>query len=237
MIHILWATIRPHIFLNMHKEWLNRSDAPDEIVTYVAVNTDEEADILRDYMVDNYLLTLKTNKVGVCYPAYQLTSRLGKEMGNVENDDIVIFASDDFLPPPSWDTYLKNKLKDKGDVGLMVRDGYQKPDSSNMLHPAVTIPIMTYGCLLKLNRIIYHPDYTHMFSDCELYLNLKELDLLYDDRLEDETVFEHLHHAAGKRRPDYADFTYSTKWKEDEKKWDYRKTLSVKKRLKLINNK
>ena len=71
-------------------------------------------------------------------------------MGVANGDDIVVFASDDFMAPQGWDTYLINKFNEKGDVGLMVRDGYQLPDSSNMLHAAITIPIMTYGCLKKM---------------------------------------------------------------------------------------
>jgi hypothetical protein len=115
----------------------------------------------------------------------------------------------------------------------MCLDGYQLPDSSNMLYPAITIPIMTYGCLKKLNMTIYHPAYNHMFSDCELYMNLKELNLLYDDRLNDETTFEHLHYAAGKRQPDGADQAYNQKWKEDEITWNIRKLLPVEERIKI----
>ena len=115
----------------------------------------------------------------------------------------------------------------------MVRDGYQLPDSSNMLHPAITIPIMTYGCLKKLNMIIYNPIYNHMFSDCELYINLKDLDLLFDDRLNDETIFEHHHYAAGKRNPDQADQSYNLKWKDDELTWNKRKVMNVEERIKL----
>lgn len=233
MIHILWATIRPEQFKTMHSEWIKRSNTPDNIQTYVAVNWKEHADILREYLKNNYLITINNGKIGVCYPSYQLSSNLGVKMGKCEGGDIVIFASDDFMPPQGWDTYLINKLKDKGDVGLMVRDGYQLPDSSNMLHPAITIPIMTYGCLKKLNMVIYHPIYSHMFSDCELYNNLKEMNLLYDDRLNDETIFEHLHHASGKRQADKADQEYNTNWGADEFTWSKRKLMKVEERIKI----
>lgn len=233
MIHILWCTLRPDQFKIMHSAWIRRADNPNNIQTYVAVNWKEHADMLREYLKKNYLITLNTNKVGVCYPSYQLSSNLGIKMGTSKDDDIVVFASDDFMAPQGWDTYLINKLKDKGDVGLMVRDGYQLPDSSNMLHPAITIPIMTYGCLKKLNMIIYHPIYSHMFSDCELYNNLKEMNLLYDDRLSDETIFEHLHHASGKRKLDRADQAYNTNWASDELTWRKRKTMNVEERIKI----
>lgn len=232
-IHILWCTIRPDVFLEMHKEWINRSMYPEKIKTYIAVNWKEHADQLRDYIKNGYMITLNTNKIGVCYPSYQLSSNLGVNMGQCENDDIVVFASDDFLPPNNWDDYLINKLKDKGDVGLMIRDGYQLPDSSNMIEPAVTIPIMTYGALLKMNRIIYNPVYAHMFSDIELYYNMKELGILYDDRLNDETVFEHRHYVTGKRPIDNADKSYNLKWREDELTWNERKKLPVEKRIKI----
>jgi hypothetical protein len=72
-----------------------------------------------------------------------------------------------------------------------------------------------------------------MFSDCELYINLKDLNLLYDDRLNDDTVFEHLHYAAGKRNADQADQAYNAKWGEDDLTWQKRKKMSVEDRLKV----
>lgn len=230
MIHILWCTLRPAQFMNMHQEWMKRADNPEMIQTYVAVNWEQHANELREYLKKNYLITLNTNKIGVCYPSYQLSSNLGIKMGECKDDDIVIFASDDFLAPQGWDTYLVNKLSGKTSA-LFVRDGYQAVDSSNMLHPAITIPIMTYDCLLKINRAIYHPSYNHMFSDCELYLTLKDLDLIYDDRINDETTFEHLHYAAGKRNMDQADQAYNSKWKEDELNWNKRKEMPVEERI------
>jgi len=230
MIHILWCTLRPTQFINMHQEWMKRAENPENIQTYVAVNWEEHANELRDYLKKNYLITLNTNRIGVCYPSYQLSSNLGVKMGQCKDDDIVVFASDDFLAPQGWDTYLIEKLKRKT-TALFVRDGYQLPDSSNMLHPAITIPIMTYDCLLKINRAIYHPSYNHMFSDCELYLTLRDLDLLYDDRQNDTTTFEHLHYAAGKRNADQADQAYNSKWQEDEIMWNKRKNMSVEERI------
>ena len=233
MIHILWCTLRTEQFKSAHTEWIKRSDNPENIQTYVAVNWQQHADELKDYLKSNFLITLNTNKIGVCYPSYQLSSNLGVKMGQCKDDDIVVFASDDFMAPQGWDTYLINKLNGKGDVGLMVRDGYQLPDSSNMLHSAITIPILTYGCLVKMNRTIYHPSYNHMFSDCELYNTLKEMNMLYDDRLNDETTFEHHHYAAGKRQADQADQAYNNKWKEDELTWNKRKLMSVEERIKV----
>lgn len=229
MIHILWCTIRPDAFKQMHPYWIGRSKNSNNIKTHVAVNIDTHADIIKEYFksVNNQyrLITVKTDKIGVCYPSYQLSSTTEGQSG-----DIIVFASDDFLPPQNWDEYLISKLENR-EGGLMVRDGYQLPDSSNMQYPAITIPIMTWGCFEQLNKTIYNPVYTHMYSDCELYINLKDTGLLIDERMTDSTVFEHLHHAAGKRRADQLDVQYHAKWQEDESTWNKRKNMSVLERI------
>lgn len=228
MIHILWATIRPQLFNQMYKIWLNNVADITKIKTHVAVNSENDASIIRPVLGKNdEIVIINSERRGVCYPSYMLSSKL-----EANKEDIVIFASDDFLPPNNWDIYLENKLKGK-EGALFVRDGYQLPDSSNMLHPCITIPIMTFGCLEKLNKIIYHPAYYHMFSDCELYLNLKDLNLLIDDRKTDLTVFEHHHWAANKRNADVNDQNYNNKWSEDDNTWKSRKNMTVKERLKI----
>lgn len=228
MIHILWATIRPQLFNQMYKIWLNNVADITKIKTHVAVNSENDAIIIRPVLGKNdEIVIINSERRGVCYPSYMLSSKL-----EANKEDIVIFASDDFLPPNNWDIYLENKLKGK-EGALFVRDGYQLPDSSNMLHPCITIPIMTFGCLEKLNKIIYHPAYYHMFSDCELYLNLKDLNLLIDDRKTDLTVFEHHHWAANKRNADVNDQNYNNKWSEDDNTWKSRKNMTVKERLKI----
>ena len=87
MIQILWATIRPNAFIEMHQKWINRSENPENIKTLVAVNTQEEADFLSNYNV----VVVNPKNIGVCEPAYKLSSSI-----EPNDDDIVIFASDDF---------------------------------------------------------------------------------------------------------------------------------------------
>ena len=142
-----------------------------------------------------------------------------------------MFASDDFISPSKWDRYLIDKLKDKKGT-LIVRDGYQALDFSNMLYPCVTIPIMTYSCLKELNMIIYNQVYNHMFSDNELYLNLKEMNLLIDDRIADTTTFKHMHHSTGDRSADMCDHVYYSKWADDKTMWEKRRLLTLNERLK-----
>ncbi len=234
MIHLLWCTIRPKTFIETHKLWIDKSKNKN-ITTYVAVNTKEHCDLVSDYLSKNdFIVVTGSEKIGVCYPSYQLSSNLGTKMGNPNQEDIVVFASDDFFPPEDWDEYLENQLQGKTGA-LFVRDGNQLPDSTNMINPAITIPIMTYSCLLKLNKIIYHPEYTHMFSDNELHLNLKELGLLIDNRLEEEIIFEHKHHACGKRQreADQYDIQFYSKWNEDQEIWNRRKNMSLEERLKV----
>jgi len=229
MIHLLWCTIRPEVFKQMHPYWTGRANNPSNIQTHIAVNVESHSELIKEYFKDKDLqfrvITVNTERIGVCYPSYALSSTT-----EGVNGDLVVFASDDFLPPINWDTYLISKLNSK-EGGLIVRDGYQLPDSSNMQYPAITIPIMTWGCFEKLNKTIYNPVYTHMYSDCELFLNLKQMDLLIDDRINDSTTFEHLHHAAGKRRADQLDVQYHNRWKEDEETWNKRKNMNVLERL------
>lgn len=201
-----------------------------EMDTYVAVNTQEDADIVKSVLKESdKVIVVKTDKKGVCYPCYMLSSQL-----EGETNDIVVFASDDYVPPTNWDSYLVDKLKDR-EGGLLINDGYQALDFSNMADPIIGLPIMTFGCLLKLNRIIYNPVYSHLCSDAELFINLKEMNLLIDERAKDNVIFEHMHWSAGKRQADINDQSYYNNFENDKKMWDLRKKMSLQDRLNTIN--
>ena len=227
MIHLLWCTIRPEVFLSSFKTWMDKSSKNETIKTYVCVNTQTQKDsILKSLPSLDVVITDKPDRIGVAYPSYYLSSRVE---GNLE--DVVIFASDDFLPPNNWDKYISEKLKGREGC-LMVNDGYQALDFSNMAEPVFSIPIMTYSALLKMNKIIYNPVYNHLCSDAEHYLNAEQLKLIIDERLQDKDfVFEHFHWSNGKRNPDQNDQNYYSKFENDKHKWEIRRKLSLNERL------
>lgn len=219
MIYLLWCTVRPNVFINTHKDWIDKSCNKNNIVTKIAVANKEQADLLKDYDVE----IAESNKIGVCYPSYYLSSKL-----KANSKDIVVLASDDFFAFEGWDEYLIKQFEDFSG-GLFVNDGIQMAHVDDY-YTAMTIPIMSYDCLEKLNKIIYHPIYTHMFGDNELYQNLKELNLLKDVR-NDGCVFEHRHFGQGKRDIDNWDNQYRLDWNKDEDLFKTRLKLSVNERL------
>jgi len=170
---------------------MDNSSGLYEIDTHVAVDTKEQKEELDGFDV----IVTEGGPKGVCFPAYCLSRNL-----EAEDSDIVILASDDFFPPKNWDKTIVGLVgKDKNCV-LLVNDGIQK-------YPArvITFPIMTFSALKKMKKIIYHPVYSHMSSDCELYIIAERMCILKDVRKTCKTIFEHRHYCNGKRERDEVD--------------------------------
>ena len=201
------------------------------VKTYVLVSTEAEREFLDAYFTRNsleYTLTVyQPPYKGVCLPSYKLSSTL-----KADPEDIVVFGSDDFTPPENWDVYVVASLPQKG--ALMVNDGYQKLDFSNMEHPVFSIPIMTYSCLVDNNLVIYHPQYTHLYSDAELYKNLYEMGLVVDNREKDKDyIFVHHHWSNGRRQGDSNDQSYYNNMSRDKETWIRRSSMPLEERLKV----
>ena len=188
MIHILWPTARIDVFTKTHQHWLDTASNVSKITTHVGLDADIDKTTIADEIK---VVRYNGQSHGVAKVAYYMSSKLV-----ADDSDIVILASDDMFSPINWDTWICENLTTPG--ALLVNDGYQ-------FGGCVTLPIMTFSCLKMLNRIIYHPSYSHQYSDAELYDILCEMRLLRDMRAPCHPIFEHRHWACGKRQHDSVD--------------------------------
>ena len=212
MIYLLWCTANPELFIKTHQEWMDNAVHPMEVKTLVAVDSQEHADMLDGY----HVIVTENPRHGITVPLYILSDSI-----MAKGDDIIIVPSDDFFPPTNWDMYLRETFYEFDGV-FKVNDGYMKN--------IISMPVMTYSALLKLNRIIYHPSYTHMFSDRELQDNAEELGILKcADLVHPE--FEHRHYVYKKRKKLESDIIHDNNYDEMMNLYEQRKRLPLNKRL------
>jgi len=217
-IHILWSTIRANEFDEKFNIWLSHCKNPERIVPHVLV--ENEDDISKITSTQNVIYHPSPRK-GVCYPSYVLSSNL-----KAKDDDIVIFASDDFEPIKNWDEKLIKEFTFYD--GSLLVDDKVLPKIKDIM----ALPILTYRTLKKLNYIIYHPAYAHCYSDNELLYNLQEMNLVKDIRNSSDFYFIHNHYANSLREQDDHDKTNSHTNYTGKLLWDIRKQLKLADRLK-----
>lgn len=137
---------------------------------------------------------------------------------------------DDTAPIFHWDTYLISLFDNCKIWSVFLNDGLQNPN--NNLNPVITMPVMTFSCLKKLNYKIYDPAYMHYFCDNELWRNLTELNLLTDLRLTSE-IFQHEHYELGKRAIDEIDENIISNCAiKDRNVYEQRMKMTIEERLK-----
>lgn len=230
MIHLLWATVRPDLFKDAHRTWVERSSSKS-FTTSIVVDTEDAANLVLSHTKLLAATSFKPRRKGICKPLWALT-RFLMQNRVWANSDTLIVVSDDFVPPYDWDRKVGGRGREGLDYCLLADDGYQKSDFSNMIHPAVTIPILNAGCVELLGGCIYRPEYNHMFSDCELYLSSKEMGVLEDGRVGVLAArFEHRHWVNGKRSKDRSDYEYESMWRADKAVWLKRKAMRLNERL------
>ena len=213
--HILWATARPKQAAETYQVWYG--NARDKWRLHFRFNTVESAGELDLPRVDAVLTD--PDRIGVCNALYKLTQPL-----EVDNDDVVIVASDDVYPPLNFDTLLDAVLTCKRGM-LWVGDGWHTN------RDIIAVPICDGQTFKTLNKVIYHPSYHHLWSDNELWQNCKDLSLLVDMR--DRLTFEHKHYYAGKRRTDAVDAKIQSWQVSDRENWAKRSKMPVEDRLKV----
>lgn len=232
IIHILWPTARLEKMKSQHDLWMTRSSGNIRTDLMVAVKTQQDKESIGHGIICpvgesgiaqhgklNVIVT-GAERLGPVWAIHQLTHQVEGEDG-----DIIIVATDDFLPPHRWDEFIWDKLRGTKSA-LMINDGVRGPTDRIM-----TLPIMTYECLLRLNRIVNHPDYGWHYSDAELYENLDALGLLVDVRGPENPVFEHEHWTKKKREYDAVDRVARKTHAIDRQTFRRRMKMSIEERL------
>lgn len=207
MIYLFWPTIRPEIFKKTHLEWKNK--ATGEFTTIVGVNSHNE-------LLSEYTIKVVGNTNGVAKAVFNLTN----DYQFFEND-IIIIPSDDMYPPMGWDKIITDIYKETSGCLLI-------NDCCNLNPELITLPILDYNSFLKLNRIIYHPSYNHLYADAELYDNAKKLGLILERR---DIRFPHKHWSRGWIKKDNHHASFDKNLVEDQKNYLLRKKLSIDKKL------
>lgn len=221
MIYLLCSTIRPEVFKETHRAWMNACDNPLNVRTKIVVDSSLDYDKLANY--DTMVYNGRSG--GITKPLTFLTASL--KHSNLSDDDIIIVMSDDFFPPEHWDTFLLEQFNQFNGC-LNVYDG----GSEAVQKTLITIPIMTYKCLKTLNYIIYNPAYKHVFSDNELFDIVNELKLMKVVDKAPEHTFEHRHWIGKKRGKDQHDEFVQQHYGGDRKTYAIRKSLPISEKLK-----
>ena len=218
MIKVLWPTIRLETMRKAWEVWKGRAFNEADIQIRVAVNSIQEAIQMERHGFKDILVVGQDCR-GACKAVFQLG-----RYGAAESGDIIVVASDDFVPPQYWDVRLHSEF-DNFDGALLVNDGLQ-------YGLIMTIPIMSYACLLKINRILNHPDYVCQWADKELHDNLEELGLIRNLRKDPHFIFEHQHWTNGKRPKDDYDRHAAYMVPKDKRTYERRMLLPIIERLK-----
>jgi hypothetical protein len=134
----------------------------------------------------------------------------------VSTGKVIIAVADDFVPPPNWDEALlalqPNGWPD-GEHVVHVNDGF--------IGHIFTLAILTRKRYDRFGYLWY-PGYESMFVDTEFGEVAKRDGVVIEAM---QLLFEHMHHACGKRPKDSADANHENdvRWKRGEMLFNYRK--------------
>lgn len=221
MINVLWPTIRPEVAMAQSQQWLDAAADPGHVSIEFGVNSDEHAAKIR---IDTFrtLTVVRDVRAGVTATATALSQYVAHEAAD---DGVIVLASDDFEAPEGWDNHL---LDIENLNALIVNDGY-KPDTN-----IIPMPVVSGAYLRQLNGILYHPQYSHFFSDQEMYDVTAQLGGVINLRGTSSPKFSHKHWSFGGRKKDEFDLRNNAWWNQDKATYEKRKSWPIEKKLEVM---
>lgn len=203
--HIIWPTVRPNLCKTTIAQWIDRANLRN-IKFHIGTNSDEDKSKVLKWnnpLIGN-VIAVGHEHIGRVYTINQLGKIIKAEPG-----DAIIVAADDILPPKNWDTWLYNHFNNFS--GCIVPNVVGEDCS-----PRVVVPILDFGCFIRLNKTIFHPSYKHGHCDVELFDNLLKNKLIKDLRKDGEPSFEHNDWRSDKRTMDAHDEILTALYEKDK---------------------
>lgn len=159
------------------KNWIDKSTGLIPIEHILSIDTDDPqtADYLN--LFDTSLIIQENTPNGYVVGATNVAAKYAK-------GDILIYLSDDFDCPKSWDVLVEQRLRDKKLTALHVNDDY-----SNFRN-LFTIPIITRDLYDKWG-FFWHHDFKSMFCDNFMWEQVKREGTILKAK---DLVFRHHHH-------------------------------------------
>lgn len=219
LFSLVYTSVRAATIPKMLNCWLERASGshPLEIVLTVDANDQTSQEAARQfeaYVRDNQLSFdfkwfIQPEEPFCCVKGWNLAAQhsTGK---------IIVQVTDDFVPPPQWDTALlalEPHGWPDGDYAVHVNDGY--------VRTLMTLVITTRKRYERYGYLFY-PDYLSLFSDTEF------TDVAYRDGVvikAPHLLFEHMHPDCHKRNRDEVDLVHasSERWQMGETLYNFRK--------------
>jgi hypothetical protein len=221
MVYMLWPTIRAEMFVSTFSIWKARAANIWNVRVSAMVKDEEQVKCL---LRNTPMVMATPGNTSLPKALYQMCNDT-VILSKAKDDDIVCVPQDDLFPPQQWDKIILDEFKDF-DGAICFNDGIQQYPV-----PVCTFPCLTVAALKKLNRIIFHPVYRHLYCDQEYFLNCKELGIMKDLRQTNLTLFEHRHHCIKARPADAIDEKISNNEGIDRNMFKARMTLPIAERL------
>lgn len=175
---------------NTMANWLNKCRKPKEVQYIFSLDSDDNQLPVYRSLIAGIKTQLQEPAKILVNPNKNLIQAIQKATQEQLRGQIIIVVSDDFDCPSGWDELIVSAIDEAAMVyghnrlALRINDGITKPSDK-----ILTLPILTKELFDSLGYI-YHPSYTGMFADNDLYESAEKVGKV---RTVSHLLFEHKH--------------------------------------------
>jgi hypothetical protein len=185
---------RPERLSNVLSKWILFSKDPENIRVIVSVDCDDPTVDEYSNILTNLSFELKVEIILTVNPNKNTVQAIN-ECKKYLKGDLIFVISDDTDCFLSWDTEVKNLIKEDDEYFII-------KTSDGIGNDLITMPIFSKK-YLESKDYIYFPEYEHMFCDTELTGVASIENCIING---ESLVFNHLHYTRNYGQKDHIDF-------------------------------